>query len=88
MNDTPIAPSEAPPKTSGRKAAPTRRDQLTKMLTRTSGATIAQMQDAFGRQPHSARAALSGLRKAGQAIDRSSGIHGAVYRIIADEAVS
>lgn len=88
MTDTMIAPSEAQPKTASRKATPTRRDQLAKLLTLTSGATIAQMQDAFGWQPHSARAALSGLRKAGLEIVRSSGKHGAVYRIVADEAIS
>lgn len=88
MTDTNVAPSETRPKGTGREATPTRRDQLIKMLTRTSGATIAQMQDAFGWQPHSARAALSGLRKAGQEIDRFSGKHGAVYRIVADEAIS
>ena len=31
------------------------------------------LQDATGWQPHSARAALSGLRKAGHAIERSAG---------------
>lgn len=88
MTDTTIAPNEMRSTTVNSKATPRRHDQLTKMLTRKSGATIAQLQDAFGWQPHSARAALSGLRKAGLEIDRATDKNGAVYRIMADEAAS
>ena len=35
----------------------TRQQQLTKLLRRKSGASVAQMQKAFGWQPHTARAA-------------------------------
>jgi hypothetical protein len=39
-----------------------------KLLTRARGATIAEIQDATGWKPHSARAFLSGLRKAGRTL--------------------
>ncbi|MEM6408881.1 MAG: DUF3489 domain-containing protein, partial [Pseudomonadota bacterium] len=43
----------------------TRRDQLIRLLGRKSGASIAQIQKAFGWQPHTVRAAISTLRKSG-----------------------
>lgn len=47
-----------------------------KLLARARGATIAEIQTATGWQPHSARAFLSGLRKAGRTLvkeERKSG---------------
>ena len=47
-----------------------------KLLVRARGATIAELQAATGWQPHSARAFLSGLRKAGRILvkeERKSG---------------
>ena len=44
---------------------------LRKLLSRKAGADIAALQSATGWQPHSVRAALSGLRKAGFTIDRA-----------------
>lgn len=41
-----------------------------KLLNRARGATIAEMQVATSWQPHSVRAYLSGLRKAGRALDK------------------
>jgi len=61
---------------------PTRQVQLRKMLTRKSGASIAQIQKAFGWQPHTARAAISAQRKAGCEITRSDADKGPVYRIV------
>ena len=60
----------------------TRQEQLNKLLTRKSGATIAQIQNAFGWQPHTARAAISGQRKAGSIIERRDTDKGSVYRIV------
>ena len=57
---------------------------LRKLLSRKAGADLAALQAATGWQPHSVRAALSGLRKAGYSIDRADpGKPGgsAVYRI-------
>lgn len=55
-----------------------------KLLARTRGATIAELQAATGWQPHSARAFLSGLRKAGRNLvkeERKSGETN--YRLVA-----
>ncbi len=41
---------------------------VTKLLGRARGATVAEMQQATGWQPHSVRAFLSGLRKAGRTL--------------------
>ena len=62
----------------------TRHDQLTEMLRRPEGATIAQVQEAFGILPHSARAQISMLgKKLGTKIDASRVAKGEplVYRL-------
>ena len=41
----------------------TKTDAVLKLLERQQGATVAQLRKATGWQPHSVRAALSGLRK-------------------------
>ena len=48
-------------------------DRVLAMLARPKGASLASICAATGWQPHSARAALSGLRKAGHVIDRQPG---------------
>ncbi len=60
----------------------TRQKQLHKMLTRKSGVTIAQLQETFGWQPHTARAAISAQRKTGCVVDRTESDKGSVYRIV------
>ncbi|WP_335948452.1 DUF3489 domain-containing protein [Salipiger bermudensis] len=68
------------------KPKETKRDLLRKLLTRKSGADLAALQKATGWKPHTGRAALSTLRKAGYSIDRQpprTKQGGAVYRIIA-----
>ena len=64
------------------KAYSSRPEQLRKLLRRKSGASIAELREIFGWQPHTARAAISGLRKAGEAIERRSGRNGSIYRIV------
>lgn len=56
---------------------------LRKLLSRKAGADLAALQSATGWQPHSVRAAMSGLRKAGYTIDRADPAKpgGTVYRI-------
>lgn len=57
---------------------------LRQILSRKSGADLAALQTATGWQPHSVRAALSGLRKAGYSIDRAAPVKpgdDTVYRI-------
>jgi len=62
----------------------TKTEILRRLLSRRSGADLAALQSATGWQPHSVRAALSGIRKAGYTIDRAdpakSG-NGPIYRI-------
>ena len=50
-------------------AQPTKRQRLADLLTRDAGATLDQMVAATGWLPHTVRAALTGLRKAGYRID-------------------
>ena len=47
-----------------------RREALRNVLATEQGASIRELCDSFGWQPHSARAALSGLRKAGTGVAR------------------
>lgn len=68
------------------KARSTKSELVTRLLSRKAGANLATLRDATGWQPHSVRAALSGLRRAGYAIDRQdakSAEGGPVYRITA-----
>ncbi len=63
-------------------ATRTKSETIQKLLARKSGATITQLQAATDWQPHSLRAALSGLRKKGAAITRSTDSKGVtVYRL-------
>lgn len=61
----------------------TKRDQLAGLLVRDEGATLDQMIAATGWLPHTTRAALTGLKKVGYAID-SDKIDGVrTYRAVA-----
>ncbi|MEO6112972.1 MAG: DUF3489 domain-containing protein [Sphingomicrobium sp.] len=61
----------------------TKRDQLAALLVRDEGAKLDQMIAATGWLPHTTRAALTGLRKAGYVIDgdKIDGIR--TYRAVA-----
>lgn len=82
--DVKSEPKQRP--TSGRPAAAsrTRQQQLEILLGRKCGATIAQLQKAFGWKPHTARAAISTLRKAGFSVERADTEKGAVYRVVGE----
>ena len=61
---------------------PTKTDAVIRLLRRSSGATIAQLQKITGWKPHSVRAALTGLRKKGHDVQRDKDAKGvSVYRI-------
>lgn len=64
-------------------AKSTKRDQLAALLLRDEGATLDQMIAATGWLPHTTRAALTGLKKLGYAIDsdKIDGIR--TYRAVA-----
>ena len=59
-----------------------RQAELRKRLKRKSVATVAELQKTFGWQPHSVRAAVSGLRKTGDTIERISLPRGTAYRLV------
>jgi hypothetical protein len=69
------------------KTKQTKTDKVRAMLARPQGATLEAICKATGWQAHSARAVLSGLRKAGYTIEREipegSKIGASVYRITA-----
>ena len=48
----------------------TKQDDLLRLLGRKNGATGAQLSSSLGWQPHTVRAAISRLRKAGHTIER------------------
>ncbi|GHF72476.1 DUF3489 domain-containing protein [Seohaeicola zhoushanensis] len=58
-----------------------KQERLRRMLARKEGATLEQLCLEFGWQAHSARAAISGLRKAGHQVHREKGASGSVYRL-------
>ena len=58
---------------------------LVAMLSKPKGATLAQLVEATGWLPHTTRAALTGLRKRGFAIERAADDKfGSVYRIVVE----
>ncbi len=65
---------------------PTKRARLIGLLKTGGGADVATLSDALGWQQHSTRAALTGLRKAGFSIERTTpdGAGAARYRITAE----
>jgi hypothetical protein len=48
----------------------TKTETIIKLLHRSKGASISQLQTVTGWQPHSIRAAMTGLRKRGHEIER------------------
>ena len=50
---------------------PTKPARILQLIRRKTGASMEQLQKATNWQPHSIRAALSGLRKSGHQIDRA-----------------
>lgn len=70
---------------------PTKIAKVQALLERPNGASLDDLCKATGWQPHSARAALSGLRKAGHALERAPGdgkTGTSIYRILPAKAAS
>jgi predicted ArsR family transcriptional regulator len=70
--------TEAPARTESKK------DRLISMLKRDGGTTITAISSALGWQPHTTRAAITGLRKAGHKVETAKpadGGSGLIYRI-------
>ena len=72
-------------KTKPNRASTTKKAQLIKLLDRKSGVHVALISAKLGWQPHTVRAALSGLRKAGFELTAEKPTDGklARYRITA-----
>ncbi len=64
----------------------TKRDRLRARLEQTDGASLVELATEFGWQPHTVRAAISGLRKAGLEVQRETVDTSSVYRILAAKA--
>jgi hypothetical protein len=70
------------PKAERKGARRTKADTILNLLKRPKGASVADLQKATGWQSHSVRAALTGLRKKGHAVDRTKDDAGITrYRI-------
>jgi hypothetical protein len=79
-----IEAAEAPPPPEPAPAKrETKRDLLIGLLRQPEGATAAQISDHLGWLPHTVRAAITGLRKADHAIERTATEAGSVYRLAA-----
>lgn len=61
---------EATAQESTSRSGPTKAATVQKLLSRPKGATLAEITDATGWLPHSARAFMTGLRKKGQDLVR------------------
>ncbi|KUO54641.1 MAG: hypothetical protein APF78_05615 [Sphingomonadales bacterium BRH_c3] len=60
----------ASPKTSATSAPPSKIEQVLALLGQEQGATLAEITELTGWLPHTARAALTGLRKKGHTITK------------------
>ena len=68
------------------KPSPKKPDIILKLIKRSNGARIQDLQKATGWQAHSIRAALTGLRKKGVLIERQKNASGeTVYRLMVKE---
>ena len=83
---TAVIPAEPSPAREAAAAATTKTMRLIGLLQSEPGASIADIVTAFGWLPHTSRAALTGLRKRGHAIVRSSVDGTTRYRIADREA--
>lgn len=61
---------------------PTKIRQVIELLRRDLGATLEELTSATGWQPHSTRAALTGLRKKGCVIEKSKREDATCYRLM------
>ncbi|MAO57457.1 MAG: hypothetical protein CMM61_17420 [Rhodospirillaceae bacterium] len=69
-------------KTAQAKPGSTKLGTILKHLGHKNGTTLPALEKATGWQPHSVRAALTGLRKKGHAIERSKDAKGVtIYRV-------
>jgi DNA-binding IclR family transcriptional regulator len=61
----------------------TKPETILKLIRRKAGSSVTELEKATGWQPHSIRAALTGLRNKGHDIQRGQGAKGqTVYRLL------
>lgn len=84
------AQATSPPSTKSKPlkkpAAQTKIGKVIALLVTDEGATLNQLIDATGWLPHTTRAALTGLKKKGYTIARSTPDGASIYRITASPA--
>ena len=73
--------AKAQPRAKNNKTARTKNAKLEALLSRARGATLAQLQEELGWQPHTVRAAVSRLRRAGHTIELEEMKGRKAYRI-------
>jgi uncharacterized protein DUF3489 len=80
--------TERPALVAGRTltAQKTKKARLKALLCRKRGIGLDALQQEFGWQPHTVRAAISGVRKAGDTMVCVAGKSGPVYRIVKELA--
>lgn len=70
-------------KSAPKLARPSKAAMVGAMLERSEGASILQLVDSTGWQPHTCRAFLTGLRKQGRSLEKAKGEDGVtLYRLI------
>jgi len=87
MSHNDVKPTDAgKPRPHSAKPRTTKKAQLIQMLSRKAGADVASISKKFGWLPHTTRAALTGLRKAGFEItaEKSGNGRPSRYRITAE----
>ncbi len=77
--DRPSPEQPRPARTTARDGS--KRARVVELLSREAGASLDELVQATGWLPHSARAALTGLRQRGYTVSREAGEKGSVYRI-------
>ena len=82
MSDTTtIEDQPVPPRTE--RPEPSKKERLRALVARRNGASLEKLVTELGWQPHTVRAAISGLRKSGVGIELDRSKKTPVYRISA-----
>ncbi|GFZ98647.1 hypothetical protein GCM10010923_03560 [Blastomonas marina] len=77
----PVGPMKTATKKAGARPRETKIGKVIALLKRKNGTTLDEMVEATGWQPHTTRAALTGLKKKGHTIERDKLGDKACYRI-------
>lgn len=75
-SSTPTVANDSP------QPRPSKIDAVVELLRRSGGATLGEITEATGWQPHSARAVLTGLRKKCHVLEKTKRDDATCYRIV------